>query len=41
MSSNLADFNSGNAAFAASFASGDKAMPPARKAAVIVCMDGK
>lgn len=37
---NFGDFQAGNAAFAASFKDGDKAMPPARKALLLTCMDG-
>jgi len=36
---NLGEFSTNNDAFVASFSSGGKPMPPARKALLITCMD--
>eukprot|EP00884_Botryococcus_braunii_P003672 jgi/Botrbrau1/13305/Bobra.0315s0003.1 len=38
---NLADFRKGNETFVSSFSAGDKPMPPARKIAIVTCMDAR
>ncbi|KAG7673091.1 hypothetical protein Ndes2526B_g05340 [Nannochloris sp. 'desiccata'] len=38
---NLAEFEKNNAGYVASFTDGDKALPPARKTAIVACMDAR
>lgn len=41
VSGNITDIEAGNASFRKTFASGDLPMPPARKLAIVVCMDAR